>query len=175
MESVLRTARGRGGGFPLHRKASFRYARRTLLSILSAGLLLGVATVSSALVRIHIYGAVSFPDADPDTTPILGPEDVRIRVMSFGSDRTASWILTMQADADLTAASEVIPASNISWRAAPSPPFRDGVLSTVVPILLGSGSGDTRMWGLLSFYMQNSWSYISGYYSTTAMITLSAP
>ncbi len=175
MESILRTARGRSGGFPPHRKASFRLARRSLLSILSAGSLLAVATVSSALVRVHIYGAVSFPDADPDTTPILGPEDVRIRVLSFGSDSSVSWMLTMQADADLTAGPEVIPASNISWRATPSPPFRDGVLSTVVPILLGSGSGDTRMWGQLSFYMQNSWNYVPGYYSTTAMITLSAP
>lgn len=175
MESILRTAGCRAGGFPPHRKALFRLARRILLSVLSAASLLLLPATSLALVQVRIYGSASFPDGDPDAFPVLGPANVRIRVMSFGPGGSVPWVLTMQADGDLTAGPDVIPASNISWKAAPSPPFRDGVFSTVVPVLLGSGGGDVRLWGQLSFYMQNSWDYVPGDYSSTAMITLSAP
>jgi hypothetical protein len=175
VESILRTAGGRGGGFPSRCAAPFRLARRVLLCFALANSLLTIPVPARAVLRIHIYGSVTFPDADPDTTPVVGPEPIRVRVLSFGPGRGVPWTLTMQADEDLTAGPEIIPAANVSWTATPSPPFQDGVLSTVVPILLGSGRGDTRIWGQLNFYLQNSWSYIPGDYSTTTTITLSAP
>jgi hypothetical protein len=96
-------------------------------------------------------------------------------VQAFNGRVTLPWVLTIQADGDLTAGGETIPASSISWTAAPSPPLHNGTLSTVIPVLLGSGSDSRTFFGQLSFYFQNSWSYSPGTYSTTATITLSTP
>jgi len=137
--------------------------------------LLNTPLEAEAFVRVRIWGTVNFSDADPDLVPIIGPQDIRIRVMSFGGGAAAPFVLTIQADRDLTAGSETISASNVSWTATPSPPLQNGTLSTVTPTLLGSGNGFKFFFGRLSFYFRNSWDYNPGNYSTTATITLSGP
>lgn len=176
MRRSLQTVRGRsrrvlpGGAalFCLHRKLPF--------ALLLAGSLLCAVPDAQALVKLSIWGPVTFPDADPDLVPVIGPVDVRVRVQAIDRGTPIPWVLTIQADGDLTSGPQTISATNVSWTATPSPPLQSGTLSTVIPVLLGSEArGPRPFFGQLSFYFQNSWSYVPGNYSTTATVTLSTP
>ncbi|HXW07307.1 MAG TPA: hypothetical protein VD833_18875, partial [Vicinamibacterales bacterium] len=79
-------------------------------------------------------------------------------------------------DGDLTAGPAQIPIASITWVAAPSPPFRDGTLSSTVAQTLASGLGsepNTR--GSVTFRLANSWNYSAGTYTQTIVFTLTSP
>ncbi|MFC1572511.1 hypothetical protein ACFL6M_02820 [Candidatus Eisenbacteria bacterium] len=133
-----------------------------------------VPSVADAQIMVRVFGSVSFPDVDPDLRPQLGPESILIWVRVMGS-WGSPWVLTLTADSDLLSGPDVIPASSISWTAMPSPPFRGGVLSTTMPVVVASGVSPMSRIARFSFYLQNSWSYNVGNYSGTATYTLSSP
>lgn len=147
-----------------------------LFSALTFTALLGGAPSGAGAqqVQINVYGDVDFPDADPDVTPVIGPIQLRIRVNAPVGPGSL-WTLTLLADTDLTSGTDVIPASSVSWVASPSPPFQDGTLSTTVPTLVGSGTTSAHQWGMMDFYLLNSWGYEPGSYTAQATYTLSIP
>ena len=65
----------------------------------------------------------------------------------------------------------MIPIGNVSWEAVPNPPYQSGVLSMLTPALIGSGVAHTRATVTLDFYLQNSWTYLSGDYRGQATFT----
>lgn len=152
----------------------FVSALRRLLFVLPMLLLLFVPTkAAAAAFWIKVQGSVNFPDANPDTTPLIGPEDLSWTV--HANKRDLPWTLTMTADDDLRSGSSVIPASAISWTGLPMWLVRHGTLSTVTPTLIAQGNtkGNTR--GMMRFYLANSWDYNVGFYTTTVTFTLSSP
>lgn len=125
-------------------------------------------------LTLTITGSVSFPDQSPDIVPVIGPRNISVMV-DVRATPGSPWILTMIANSDLTSGTDVIPIGNVSWIASPSPPFRGGTLSTVVPAVLGNGVSHYTATATLGFYLQNSWDYVPGTYTATATVTLSSP
>jgi hypothetical protein len=140
-----------------------------------AGFLLGApAAFSAPIARLTLTGTVNFPDADPDAVPSIGPQPVTVGVRVLGTPGSP-WTLSVIADSDLVSGGSVIPISNVSWTASPSPMFSGGVLSTLTPVLCGSGVSHTIVNATFSFRFVNSWTWTPGVYSSTATFTLAAP
>ena len=137
-------------------------------------LVLGPATALAGSISLTLTGSVVFADASPDLFPTLGPSTVTLEVKAVGR-RNMPWTLSLMANSDFQSGPDIIPIAVVSWTALPSPPYQGGTLSTVVPRLIASGLTHEHDVITFDFYMQNSWSYNAGNYSSTATITLSAP
>lgn len=144
------------------------------LGIVVSILVLGPTTVLAGSISLTLTGSVVFADASPDLFPTLGPSTVTLEVKAVGR-RNVPWTLTLMANSDFQSGPDIIPIAVVSWTAFPSPPYQGGTLSTVVPRLIASGLTHEHDVITFDFYMQNSWSYNAGNYSSTATITLSAP
>ena len=136
---------------------------------------LGPRASEAATLTLRLTpSTLSFPDASPDVTPVIGPATVMVTVKATAAPGYP-WVLTLLGNSDLRSGPSMIPISTISWTSSPNPPFADGTLSRVSPVLLGTGiahiNSDLRM----DFMFQNSWAYDVGVYSATATFTLSAP
>ncbi len=115
---------------------------------------------------------ISFPDANPTTTPSIAanvPVDVTARVRTNGLPT-----LQVLANGDLISGPNSIAANQVTWSAAA--PFIGGTMNTGTPqnaatFVVGSGLYS----GTYTFALANSWSYAIGAYSTTATYTLTAP
>jgi hypothetical protein len=147
--------------------------------MLLAGVSLGVGTsaVSAQTLTLSLSRTtIPFAAADPDTTPSVAAPVVtvtyRVRGNTFGS-----WQVTILASGDLSSGLATIPASRVTWTATPSPPFQGGTMSTTTAQQLAGGSGnvDPSRTGQLTFFLQNSWDYDVGTYSTVFTFTLTAP
>ena len=68
-----------------------------------------------------------------------------------------------------------IPISNVSWIATPSPPFRNGTLSTVAQTLATGAGTALLQQGDVTFRLTNSWNYTVGNYTQTVTFTLTSP
>ncbi len=161
------STRGAGGGLS-------PFVRRTLVGSLVAALVSLAGGASAGPAKLTLSGGVTFPDADPDAVPIMGPQTVTLGVQVLGPVGVP-WTLTFIANSDLQSGTNMIPISNVSWTVRPNPPFRDGALSTVTPIVLATGVSHSRLVGTFNFYMPNSWNYVPGNYTATATFTLAAP
>ncbi len=119
---------------------------------------------------------VTFPTTDPDTAPVLSapPVTVQYRVRGNGN---RPWLLTVQASGDLVSLQSQIPASAVTWVAAPAPPFRAGTMSSTQAQTLASGNGNVNptTTGTVTFRLTNSWTYDAGTYLQTLTFTLSTP
>lgn len=139
-------------------------------------LLLAAAPVSAQRLEVTVTPAVvSFPSADPDTTPLMiaAPVQVSYRIRQ----NTGPWTLTVLAGGDLISGTSSVDISNVTWVATPAPPFQNGTLSKTVAQTLASGTGNvnpTRT-GSITFRVANSWTYSAGIYTQTVTLTLSAP
>ena len=81
----------------------------------------------------------------------------------------------MRAGGDLISGASTIPIANVSWQATPSPPFRNGTLSTVAQTL-ATGTGFINVSrGDVTFRFVNSWNYTVGNYTQIVTFTLSSP
>lgn len=119
---------------------------------------------------------IAFPNADPDATPVLSapPVTVQYRVRANGN---RPWTLTVLASDDLASGQSRIPASAVSWTAAPAPPFRTGAMSATQaqPVASGNGNVNPARMGTITFRLTNSWTYDAGTYLQILTFTLSAP
>lgn len=132
------------------------------------------STVSPRATLILSTNTISFPDADPDSTPSIqasqNPVSVTARVRT-GSNSTAT--LQVQAAGDLTSGSNTISVSAITWTSTGAG-FVGGTMNTA-PQAVGSWNGPGERIGSLSFALANSWLYATGTYSTSITYTLTAP
>jgi hypothetical protein len=121
-----------------------------------------------------LTGTVDFPDASPDLSPVIGPDNVTLDVLALGAPGRP-WTLSVIANSDLLSGPEVIPAGDVSWTVVPDPPYRAGSLSKSTPFLVGTGLTHERRTATFSFYLDNSWSHAPGNYGMTATFTLTSP
>jgi hypothetical protein len=136
---------------------------------------LGPRTSEAATITLRLTpSGIVFPDASPDLVPVIGPANLQVTVKAEGAPGYP-WVLTLLANSDLRSGPDVIPISSVGWTASPSPPFVSGTLSTVTPVLLGTGIAHINTTLNMDFMLQNSWSYNAGNYSATATFTLSGP
>jgi hypothetical protein len=149
---------------------------------LGAGLVLLIAAPAAAqkLTLNVTPRAITFPSADPDTTPVVSasPVTVQVRIQqNGGKNGTNPWQLTVLANGDLISGSSTVDISNVTWTATPAPPFQDGTLNRTIAQRLASGTGDENppLNGSITFHLVNSWTYSAGTYSQTLVFTLSVP
>ncbi|MEW5983522.1 MAG: hypothetical protein AB1806_14305 [Acidobacteriota bacterium] len=134
------------------------------------GLWAGPAEAQGLMGLSLSASSVTFPAADPDTTPVIAAPPLTITFYSL----RRNWQITVIASGDLTSGSSSIPISNVSWTATPAPPFQDGVMSSTVAQLVASGNAWVYMTGTIFYSLVNSWTYNVGTYSVTITYTLSA-
>ena len=136
---------------------------------------LGTRASDAATITLRLTPAsITFPDASPDVTPVIGPATVMVSVKAEGSPGYP-WVLTFVGNSDLRSGPSVIPITAISWTSSPSPPFNSGTMSRVSPMVLGTGIAHVNTDLRMDFMLQNSWTYNVGAYSATATFTLSGP
>lgn len=141
--------------------------------------LCGLAAPASAQ-RVDLSlstSTISFPSADPDTTPSVAAPAVQVTYRVRQNAENADWQITLLASGDLSSGLATIPVSNVTWTATPAPPFQSGTMSAVVaqPLASGFGNVNPAQNAQVSFFLANSWSYGAGTYSTVFTFTLTAP
>lgn len=119
---------------------------------------------------------ITFPPADPDTTPLVQspPITVSYRIRGAGN---VPWQLTVLASGHLMSGGSTVDISNVTWIATPAPPFRSGTLNHTVAQVLAAGVGTVNptSTGSVTFRLNNSWTYDTGTYTQTVVFTLSTP
>ena len=154
-----------------------------VLFLLATGIVPAAAQTDTATLNASINGlarlslstfSISFPDADPDTVPIVpasqGPLTITAKARaSFNGVLT----LTVQASDDLRSGLNTIPAASITWTATGSG-FNSGTLSTAAPQTVAGWTGSGVYTGTQMFFFKNLWSYAAGTYTLTMTFTLTA-
>jgi len=81
------------------------------------------------------------------------------------------------AGGDLVSGAASIAISQVTWVATPSPPFRNGTLSSASAQTVAAGVGNVAnpSRGSITFRLTNSWTYDAGIYTQSLLFTLSAP
>ena len=118
---------------------------------------------------------LSFPDADPDTVPLIPAAGGAITITAKSRASLAATVtLTVMAADDLRSGLDTIPASTLTWIAA-GPGFVDGTVSPTSPQVVGSWTGSGIRTGTQTYRFQNSWTYKTGTYSVSLLYTLVSP
>ena len=135
---------------------------------------LSVALSGRAKLNLGM-AALNFPDSNPNTVPTIPANVNPVSVTS--SSRTGSSLttsLSCLASGDLRAGTSSIPISNVTWQSSGSG-FVPGTMSKTTSQPAGSWTGSGVWTGTFSYFLNNSWSYDVGIYSTTVFYTLTAP
>ena len=149
-------------------------ARVVVVAALGLAALVAAARPAAAQLLQVQPTTISFASNDPDAVPVIPAAPIRVSYIAQGT-RRIPWTITIRAEGDLVSGASTIPVANISWQATPSPPFRDGTLSTVAQTL-ATGTGLINIErGDLTFRFINSWNYPVGTYTQTITFTLSSP
>lgn len=126
-----------------------------------------------ATLDLHGTNAVSFADADPDsTTSISAPAmsiDVKGRT-SGGSNVT----LTVVSNQDLKSGGDTIGIGNLTWTATGTG-FAAGTMDKTTAQTVGTWAGSGSHSGAVTLKLANSWAYNAGAYTATLTYTLTAP
>jgi hypothetical protein len=118
---------------------------------------------------------VTFPNADPDTTPIITASEGAISIIANAkTSKNNTVTLTVVAGGDLKSGGNTIAISNITWTAAGSG-FVAGTLSKTTPKTVGSWTGSGNRTGTVTFRLANAWTYATGTYTATLTFILTAP
>ena len=127
---------------------------------------------------------VSFPDANPTTTPVIqGNQTIRVRVRVQNALPTDSWSVNALAGGELLSGPDVIPIANTSWTVTQSGgscscACQVGTNSGAVPQLMLVGQGNTSGPDVecrQNYSFSNNWAYNPGSYSQIVTITLTSP
>jgi hypothetical protein len=148
--------------------------RRIAVSLFAAVAMFALSRSASAQILLVSPTTISFPSSDPDTVPVIPAAPVRVTYLVVGP-AGRPWTITVRAGGALVSGASTIPISNVSWLATPSPPFRNGTLSTVAQTLAtGTGTAFLQR-GDVTFRFANSWNYSVGNYTQTITFTLTSP
>ena len=134
----------------------------------ATGCLSATVTVS-AMAKLTLSSAtVTFPNADPDTSPSIAAAEGPVTITAKGKTSNGATIaLTLLAADDLRSGSDRIPISNVTWTASGAG-FAAGTMSKVAAQTVGSWTNSGNRTGTQRFALANSWSYAAGSYTTTA-------
>jgi hypothetical protein len=118
---------------------------------------------------------LDFPDADPDSVPLVAAVPASITVTAkTRTTRSNQVILTVQPTGDLRSGLVTIPASMLRWTATGTG-FVGGALATGSNETVGTWTSSGIRTGTQSYLFENRWSHPPGTYSITLVYTLSSP
>ena len=148
------------------------------------GLLTAMPTEAQTL-RLRLNpSTLSFPDANPTTTPLIqGNHTISVRVRVRNALPSDSWSVNAIAGGDLLSGPDVIPIANTSWTVtqgggACNCTCQVGTNSSAMAQLMLIGQGNTGSNDVRCrqrYTLANSWAYNPGSYSQIVTITLTAP
>jgi hypothetical protein len=129
----------------------------------------------NSLARLSMSSAtLTFPDADPDTSPSIqaaqGPINLTAKARTTPNGTVT---VTVLASDQLRSGLDTIPASNITW-VGTGAGFVNGTLSTTTAQAVAGWTGSGIRSGSQTFFFRNLWSYATGTYTLTMTFTLSA-
>jgi hypothetical protein len=135
-----------------------------------------VSAVVSATAKLSLSSAtVSFPNADPDTTPSIPSSEGAITVTAKAKTSSGATVsLTVLAADDLRSGSDAIAISNITWTVTGAG-FAAGTMNRTTAQTVASWLNSGSRTGTQSYALANSWNYATGNYTTSATYTLTAP
>ncbi len=151
-----------------------RLSRLIAVSALALLALVASARPASAQLLLVSPATINFPSSDPDTVPVISAAPVRVTYLVL-APAGRPWTITVLAGGALVSGASTIPISNVSWIATPSPPFRNGTLSTVAQTLATGAGTALLQQGDVTFRLTNSWNYTVGNYTQTVTFTLTSP
>ncbi len=161
----------------------------SLSTILSLGFLLmaGSAFAASATQNLTVMvtvsntakleispGTINFPDADPDTVPLISADSPVSVTAKAKTTAGAGVTLTAISDGDFLSGSDSIAISNLIWTSGSSG-FVGGTMNSTTPQNVGSWTGPGTRNGTLNFQLANSWNRVPGSYQAIVTYTLTAP
>jgi hypothetical protein len=157
----------------------------TLIAAVSLSQSLGAVTATStvtvsalvtATAKLSVSSAtVSFPNADPDTTPSIPANEGAVTIVAKAKTSAGSTVsLTLLAGGDLVSGLDVIPISNITWTVAGAG-FAAGTMNKTTAQTVASWTNSGNRTGTQNYALANQWSYATGSYSASATYTLTAP
>src|SRR5262249_23089079 len=133
------------------------------------------AQVNAAASLTLGVNTVTFPNADPGTTPSIAATEGAIAVTAKARTSAAGAVtLTVVPSADLKSGSDVIGISNLTWTATGAG-YQAGTSNKTTGQTVGAWTGPGVHAGTVSYALANSYSYATGSYSTTLTYTLTAP
>ncbi|WP_298435780.1 hypothetical protein [Geobacter sp.] len=151
----------------------------TILAVALPATLLLFPSAARAAKRLTLTMApanITFPDQDPDAFPVTAATSTVSVTVNTSGMGGAQWSLTALSRGELLSAGSSIPISSISWTATNQPTFRNGSMTATVPgTLVARNSGNGTWSGVLSFTIQNLWTYATGIYTQTTDFTVSSP
>ena len=146
-----------------------------LVAATSTGNVSVAVTVSAGAKLSLSSSTVTFANADPDTTPSIPASEGIITITAKAKTATgASVTLTVVAANDLKSGSDTITINNVTWTASGTG-FTPGTMNKTTAQTVASWTGSGNRTGTQSYALANSWSYVTGAFSTTASYTLTAP
>ncbi len=146
------------------------------LGAISTTVTVNVAATVAATAKLSLTSAtISFPDADPDTTPSIAAAEGPITVTAKAKTALGSAVsLTVLAADDLRSPTDVIAISNVTWTVTGAG-FVAGTMNRTAAQTVASWLNSGSRIGTQRYALANSWSYSTGSYSTSATYTLTAP
>jgi hypothetical protein len=158
------------------------------IAVVSATLVFGAANASAQTTATLTINAtvgpraelsispttITFPDANPTTTPSI-PANTTVAVTA--SVRTAGTpTLRVLANGDLTSGGDTIAISNVTWTASGAPFIAGTMNRTTAQDAATWSAAQSGTWtGTYSYFLANSWAYAVGSYTQTVTYTLTAP
>jgi hypothetical protein len=133
------------------------------------------ATIGAQATLALSLSAVSFPNADPDTTSSIAAAEGAITITTNTRTTAGSTVtLTVLTSDDLRSGSDTIAIANVTWTTTGTG-FSSGWLSKTTAQIVGQWTGPGSRSGTQTYSFANSWTYAAGTYSATATYTLTAP
>lgn len=142
-------------------------------STASATVNVTVNVSARATLDLHGTNAVTFADADPDTTASISAPAITIDVKgrtAGGSNVT----LTVVSNRDLTSGGDSIGINNLTWTATGAG-FAAGTMDKTTAQTVGTWAGSGSHSGAVTLKLANSWVYNAGAYTAMLTYTLTAP
>jgi hypothetical protein len=118
--------------------------------------------------------SVTFPDADPDVTPLYTSAPISVDVKAR-TGAASNVTLTVLASGDLTSGSNAIAIGTLTWAAAGTGFVASGNNDKTTAQTLGSWTGSGNPNGAHTLSLPNLWTYNTGTYTVTLNYTLTAP
>jgi hypothetical protein len=140
----------------------------------TTGILTINATVGARAELTLTPTTITFPDANPTSTPII-PANTTVSVTA--SVRTSGTpTLKVLAGGALMSGTDSIAINNVTWTASAAPFVAGTMNSTTAQDAATWTAGQAGSWtGTYSYNLANSWAYKVGSYTQTVTYTLVAP
>ncbi len=134
------------------------------------------ATVGSTAKLTLGATTLTFPDADPDATPLITATEGAISVTARAKTASGSTVtLEVRSSGDLVSGSNTIAINNLRWAGTGTGFVPGPTTVTNLNQSAGSWTGSGTYVGTQTFSLVNSWSYAVGTYTATITYTLTSP